>query len=399
MANSPKPIVNCHTHIFTIKHVPPWLAKSFVIWPFYRLFSLHRIAKVVQRMERRKKKNQLRKKRFWGFMTRLQRPRFVRGLIKYVLTPIYYLVIFWLSINALSILIVTISGISEPGETESSVIDAVTRFLKKWYVIVELNTIFQIILVVGVLLFVKSARKLILKALGMIWRYLKVVPGDKWKSLFQRYLLMGKFAFYDQQRHVFYRLKDQYPKGTGFVVLPMDMKYMDAGDPPTGGDYYDQLAALDKLKNQPAGSVLKPFVFIDPRRMDEDPNFFAYDVDKAKDHKVILKADTVVKSYIEGKGFSGFKIYPALGYYPFDENLLPLWKYAADHEYPIMTHCIKGTIFYRGDKDYSWNWHPVFKDASSMLELPQSKNADFTVNFSHPLNYHVLSTNPCSDSW
>ena len=35
-----KPIINCHTHIFTGDHVPPYLAKTFLIWPLYYLLHL-----------------------------------------------------------------------------------------------------------------------------------------------------------------------------------------------------------------------------------------------------------------------------------------------------------------------------------------------------------------------
>ena len=31
-----KSMINCHTHIFTSKTVPPYLAKSFLPWPFYK---------------------------------------------------------------------------------------------------------------------------------------------------------------------------------------------------------------------------------------------------------------------------------------------------------------------------------------------------------------------------
>ena len=34
------PIINCHTHIFTGDHVPPFLAKTFLPWPVYLLLPL-----------------------------------------------------------------------------------------------------------------------------------------------------------------------------------------------------------------------------------------------------------------------------------------------------------------------------------------------------------------------
>ncbi len=43
-----QPIINCHTHIFTGDHVPPWLAKTFLIWPLYYLFSLSGIVKPLE---------------------------------------------------------------------------------------------------------------------------------------------------------------------------------------------------------------------------------------------------------------------------------------------------------------------------------------------------------------
>ena len=34
-----KSIINCHTHIFTSKTVPPYLAKSFLPGPFYKIIN------------------------------------------------------------------------------------------------------------------------------------------------------------------------------------------------------------------------------------------------------------------------------------------------------------------------------------------------------------------------
>ena len=135
---------------------------------------------------------------------------------------------------------------------------------------------------------------------------------------------------------------------------------------------------------------------LNPRRIVEDKSHLKYKINKSTG-EVILK-DSFIKTYIEEKNFNGFKVYPALGYYPFDKNLLVLWKYAADNQIPIMTHCIKGTIFFRGRKEKEWDTHPIFKEYIRLgkdrkltdLLLPQMKNKDFTLNFTHPLNYLVL---------
>ena len=40
MAIEKQPIINCHTHIFTGDHVPPYLAKTVVPAPLYFLINL-----------------------------------------------------------------------------------------------------------------------------------------------------------------------------------------------------------------------------------------------------------------------------------------------------------------------------------------------------------------------
>jgi len=59
-----------------------------------------------------------------------------------------------------------------------------------------------------------------------------------------------------------------------------------------------------------------------------------------------------VKKYIsKDKGFYGIKIYPAYGFLPFDIRLDPIWKWAADNQVPVMTHCTRGGSFYLGTFD------------------------------------------------
>jgi predicted TIM-barrel fold metal-dependent hydrolase len=207
----------------------------------------------------------------------------------------------------------------------------------------------------------------------------------------------------------------------------MDMEYMNAG--PITTRYRDQMQELVKVKAMPSNEgLVYPFVFADPRRMvnvqeeksyrEGDKPYFEW---SAQNGKVIL-GDCFIREFIEQHRFSGIKIYPALGYYPFDEKLLPLWKYCADNNIPVLTHCIRGTIFYRGVKKQDWNEHPVFEQAMEKIEadkdnenlkndeeldlqqkkptryiplvLPQSKNVDFSYNFTHPLNYLCLLAEP-----
>ncbi|NQT78460.1 MAG: hypothetical protein HQ565_12150 [Bacteroidetes bacterium] len=200
------------------------------------------------------------------------------------------------------------------------------------------------------------------------------------------------------------QLSDQYPEGTGFVILPMDMQYMEAGKirklknrkDPKGGrldPYARQMEVLASMKKHPRyKDRFYPFVFVDPRREEViEKIFFKYRIDNGK---VILE-DCFIKDYIEDHKFNGFKIYPALGYYPFDETLLPLWKYAADNRIPVMTHSCRGVIYYRGKKKHEWDTHPIFEGSRGNkkygpLRLMETKNSEFTNNFTHPLNYLCL---------
>lgn len=204
-----------------------------------------------------------------------------------------------------------------------------------------------------------------------------------------RYVSIGRFAYYQEQNAIFKRLIKQYPKNTEFVVLPMDMEFMDAGKVKAIGSYQTQMEKLKKIK-QKNPNTIHPFVFVDPRRENVGyADFFKWRNDNGK---VVLE-DCFIKDYIEKANFAGFKIYPALGYFPFDEKLLPLWKYAADNNLPIMTHCIRGTIFYRGNKKKEWYYHPIIKDASNADEymlLAKTQNIEYSLDFTHPLNYLCL---------
>ena len=80
-----------------------------------------------------------------------------------------------------------------------------------------------------------------------------------------RYISIGRFAYYKEQNAIFKRLTKQYPKDTQFVVLPMDMEFMEAGKVKAIGSYQTQMEKLKKIK-QKNPKTIHPFVFVDPRR-------------------------------------------------------------------------------------------------------------------------------------
>jgi predicted TIM-barrel fold metal-dependent hydrolase len=214
-----------------------------------------------------------------------------------------------------------------------------------------------------------------------------MIPGDF--DFLERYANFILHA-YDVNRNksktqedVFNELQSYYPSGTKFVVLSMDMDYMvDCTKKENDSTFPGQLTALKSLKNnEKYKQVIFPFIHADPRRLAKDEKYFDE-----------LKVD------IKDGRFSGIKIYPALGYFPFDIRLKPVYDLALKYDLPITTHCSVGPVYYRGhlntlekdgyfdDKDFM---HPF-----TCKKLYGKSPKDFSPHFTHPLNYFFLMNNP-----
>jgi predicted TIM-barrel fold metal-dependent hydrolase len=394
---SKHPIINCHVHTFTKKHVPKYLAKSILPEPLYRSVNLNWVFKKIH---------------WWysdegpaGWPMKSRYKRWSERLYKFQMLFTRHQ---WLSVfKTILFVFLSLQFIDiichwqfPPGKKYTSwwmtdVLIPVHHFLKKIYLITDskswwLNAIF----IAALFTLFKSGRNLIWFVAKQTIKWLGKIPGKQTKEMFLRYLTIGRYTIQADQGTVLGQLERQYPDDTGFVILPMDMKYMDAGS--LKEPYYEQLEKLATLKEENKESValkhnIYPFVFIDPRRITEDPGFFRY---KYEGGKIILE-NCIIKKYIEEKKFSGFKIYPALGYFPFDGRLLPLWKYAAENNIPVLTHCVRGPMYFRGSKHPDWDYHPVFKQAMGngaykKMLLSERGNAAFSANFTHPMNFLCL---------
>ncbi|HEY5746879.1 MAG TPA: hypothetical protein VIU12_12425, partial [Chryseolinea sp.] len=194
--------------------------------------------------------------------------------------------------------------------------------LQKWFYEHHLIVIPQagsgkILVIVILLLFFESPRSMIVSVVKKLWSFLSTLPEKEVKEVIQRYIYLGRFSYF-KQKSLFHVLQYQYPEGTGFVVLPMDMAYMGAGSLKHHASYHRQMDELSAIKERFRDTIY-PFVFADPRRIAAERDQFDYDI---TDGAVLLR-DCFIRKYIEEFRFSGFKISPALGYYPFDERLLP----------------------------------------------------------------------------
>lgn len=397
-----KPFINCHTHVFTADHVPPYLAKTFLPGPIYNLLSLRWIVRMFRfwyekiEPKRNNVKARKRRERRYNFYMSIQRSGILKILVFLTGTA--------LTIASVGILLYYLAN----GATKDILLMFFETETYDNLVVLLARTIgLQILIVLLCIVFFKSGRNVIWFVLKKISGFFAALPGPKSKALAQRYLNIGRFAFHRTQRSTWEQLQAQYPPGSGFIVLPMDMEYMDAGKLEKGFNYFDQMDDLRIIKGTATEKdYFYPFVFVEPRRIADEkkqvnerqcPLLGKVQLTWTADQngKVTL-GDCFIRDYIEHYGFSGFKIYPALGYYPFDKELLALWKYAADNGIPILTHCIRGTIFFRGDKDPKWDKHEVFCQSDGKqgydqkLSLLEEKNSDFINNFTHPMNYLCL---------
>ncbi|MBV4360500.1 amidohydrolase family protein [Pinibacter aurantiacus] len=160
----------------------------------------------------------------------------------------------------------------------------------------------------------------------LIQKILENVGGNGGKR-YASFLKIGKSR---NQLEVFRQLKDQY-KDTSFkfVALTMEMEQCGAGKSSSG--YEGQLEEIISVKKQFPDNLLL-FLGIDPRW---------------KSNGFELR-DTVIK-YFEQKidvgnnrtvyPFVGLKMYPSMGFYPFDEKLKPTFAWAAENNVPVLSHC------------------------------------------------------------
>lgn len=143
-------------------------------------------------------------------------------------------------------------------------------------------------------------------------------------DIFERLARFLKIAEQPSQEAVFRKVEIQYPEQTVFVVLPMDMSFMDMGAPKIPIEkQHEELLQLAQNSN---GKII-PFYAADPR------------------HPDIVQR---VKDNLGPKKFGGIKIYPNLGYAPDHERLMKVYDFCIKEKYPVLTHCSPGGIWRYG---------------------------------------------------
>jgi len=140
------------------------------------------------------------------------------------------------------------------------------------------------------------------------------------KDLLHRYSNFVKISYKKKQRDIFEIVRSYYPLDTKFIILPMDMSFMKAGEVPCS--ITEQHAELAELRDTYPEQLI-PFGAIDPRQEDLIDN---------------------LKDLVENKDFKGIKIYPPLGYPPYHEKLYEAYGYAEAKDIPVIAHCSRGGV-------------------------------------------------------
>lgn len=196
-------------------------------------------------------------------------------------------------------------------------------------------------------------------------RFLQRLDGTD-RDRLERYARILEISRSRSQEEVFEIVRGFYPQSTRFVVLPMDMTFMGAGRLRASID--DQHAELARLRDA-YPDLIVPFAAVDPRHPD-----------------VVERTIRL----LEEDGFRGIKLYPPLGYHPNDPALAPLYAYAAERGFPVMTHCSRGGVHYRGEPTERMLTDPV-----SGARLPRLERPALVARLTDPDNYlPILAAHP-----
>ena len=185
------------------------------------------------------------------------------------------------------------------------------------------------------------------------------------KDALDRYVQFVQTGKLGSQKAIFEDMYKHYPDDTKFIILPMQMQYMGAGNTPR--PYEEQIIELrDLVKIYPNNLI--PFVAIDCRM----PNCFEF-----------------FKKCIEEYGFKGLKLYPPLGTFPYDKRYYPIYDYCQTHNLPVITHQSDGNpVYFKGSQDELIQLLQGYNGCAGAIDwtIPRN-NKSLCAYFTHPLGY------------
>ena len=182
------------------------------------------------------------------------------------------------------------------------------------------------------------------KTRRFIWileRLLKNRKPEKRKKL-AKYVSFLSIATQESQYNIFkdaLKIAKTYDPQARLLTMTLDMDFMDDNNPPDK-NYCTQLNEVKHIKRYYPDNFF-PFVSIDPRARSGETllrwarNFFEFGL--------VSKSSGQTYPF-----FSGIKMYPALGFFPFDPRLEKIYAYAEENGIPITLHCTRVGSLYIG---------------------------------------------------
>ncbi|MBN2610362.1 MAG: amidohydrolase [Bacteroidales bacterium] len=200
------------------------------------------------------------------------------------------------------------------------------------------------------------------KGFRFVGRILSAIIPFTDKDMFDRYLRFVEIARFKTQQDIFEECRRFYPAKSKFIILPMDMAFMNAGKVPR--KYEEQLDELAILRDKFPEQVIL-FIHIDPRR----PGVLG-----------------LLKKYVEEKKFKGVKLYPPLGVYPDHPVLMnEVFPYCEEKNLPVLAHGSPyNPVKYRGNR------RQIIQLLGKRPDDPDVKGVnkrELLTCFTHPENY------------
>jgi uncharacterized protein len=131
----------------------------------------------------------------------------------------------------------------------------------------------------------------------------------------------------------------KYDSSVRLVGLTLNMDYMDSQPSQHQVTYETQLEQVKAVKRYYPTNFF-PFLGIDPRHKSG--------IDLVNWAKPYFESGVTDRSGKVYPYFCGIKLYPALGFFPFDPRLDDLYAYAEKNHLPVITHCTRSGSQYVG---------------------------------------------------
>jgi predicted TIM-barrel fold metal-dependent hydrolase len=173
------------------------------------------------------------------------------------------------------------------------------------------------------------------KGTRFLIKFLKLFFWGHKRGLLEKYIGFIEIGISSTQEEIFKIISNSYKKygDFGIVTLAQVLDTLDLEDrDSTHKNVKTQIQEILEIKRNAAyQNHILPFLPVDPRT------------------SFTLSTTEWLGKYINADaGFCGVKIYPGVGFYPYDIRLDPVWEWIEKNQVPVMTHCTRVGSFYLG---------------------------------------------------